>query len=309
MPTQSEFAYQHHYVVAHPGQAHLDDFIACSLIVAAHGPNSIVRRDPTNEELENPFTWVVDVGMRFQPHLRNFDHHQDMKNDGPHLQLSDGTGKLPLSEPTRGPMDSSASLVAKALGLDTSFFPWWEGVDRMDCTGPSKTAEWVGTTWDSLEKVSNPAGQFLVKWFGSKNQIERDDDLYNVMRRFGQSLFDMVKTMSAHMADFDSHAKIHDVAGHKWVDVTSLPVGSLMGFEIWVKRNCSHAAGTFARDDRGPGTALWRRNDHHAIDFTRCDPDSRGIIFIHKNGFCLKTTSTSLPDVIAIIDAATIRKG
>lgn len=46
----------------------------------------VERRNPTEEELQNPNILVGDVGMEFNPELNNFDHHQD-KNLGCAFQL------------------------------------------------------------------------------------------------------------------------------------------------------------------------------------------------------------------------------
>ena len=61
-------------IVTHPGGAHKDDFLACSLLVARHGV-PIFRRDPSEEELADPTIAVVDVGHFHEPEKNNFDHH------------------------------------------------------------------------------------------------------------------------------------------------------------------------------------------------------------------------------------------
>ena len=68
-------------IVTHNGQAHFDEFLAISLIIARHEDTHfhIERRDPKVEELENPEIWVIDIGDRFEPPLKNFDHHQDLE--------------------------------------------------------------------------------------------------------------------------------------------------------------------------------------------------------------------------------------
>ena len=47
-------------IVTHPGSAHKDDFLACSLLAHLHGV-PIQRRDPTAEDLADPTICVVDV--------------------------------------------------------------------------------------------------------------------------------------------------------------------------------------------------------------------------------------------------------
>ncbi|MBD36927.1 MAG: hypothetical protein CMI28_02470 [Opitutae bacterium] len=61
-------------IITHPGGAHKDDFLACSVLLSNH-PASIFRRDPTEQELEDPEVAVVDIGHQHDPELNNFDHH------------------------------------------------------------------------------------------------------------------------------------------------------------------------------------------------------------------------------------------
>ena len=53
-------------IVTHPGGAHKDDFLACSLLAHLHGV-PIERRDPTDEDLAKPSICVVDVGGVHDP--------------------------------------------------------------------------------------------------------------------------------------------------------------------------------------------------------------------------------------------------
>ena len=65
-------------IITHPGTAHFDDFFAISLVLAINNDviYTIERRHPTEEELANPEIWVIDVGKKLEPDLKNFDHHQ-----------------------------------------------------------------------------------------------------------------------------------------------------------------------------------------------------------------------------------------
>ena len=67
-------------IITHPGSAHFDEVTAIGLILAVNADTvfRIERREPTQEELNNPDIWVVDVGDQYEPETRNFDHHQDI---------------------------------------------------------------------------------------------------------------------------------------------------------------------------------------------------------------------------------------
>ena len=74
-------------ILTHPGGAHKDEFLACSVLLALH-PVPVVRREPTDDDLNSPATCVVDVGHRHEPALHNFDHHQLPKDHPPTCSLS-----------------------------------------------------------------------------------------------------------------------------------------------------------------------------------------------------------------------------
>jgi uncharacterized UPF0160 family protein len=74
-------------ILTHPGSSHKDEFLACSLLVAVHEA-PIVRREPTQHDLNNPRIAVVDVGGFHQPEMGNFDHHQFPKDHPPTCSLS-----------------------------------------------------------------------------------------------------------------------------------------------------------------------------------------------------------------------------
>lgn len=67
-------------IVSHPVPRHFDDYIAlCVLKTIFHDVNIIVVHPQSvpDEYLRDRDTVLVDVGMSYDPHLNNFDHHQD----------------------------------------------------------------------------------------------------------------------------------------------------------------------------------------------------------------------------------------
>ena len=99
-------------IITHPGSAHFDEVTAISLILAMNNNSEfrIERREPLPAELEDSSVWVVDVGGRYDPGKRNFDHHQSL--DYP----------------------ASFVMVAEYLGLlnTLSVLPWWGFKDSAD---------------------------------------------------------------------------------------------------------------------------------------------------------------------------------
>ena len=74
-------------ILTHPGSAHKDEFLACCVLLAT-APGPILRREPTEADLADPATAVVDVGHRHEPALNNFDHHQLPADAAPTCALS-----------------------------------------------------------------------------------------------------------------------------------------------------------------------------------------------------------------------------
>ncbi|MEE2734480.1 MAG: MYG1 family protein, partial [Verrucomicrobiota bacterium] len=74
-------------ILTHPGGAHKDDYLACSLLVAQHGA-PIERREPEQGDLDNSAVLVVDVGGEHEPERGNFDHHQFPRDHDPICALS-----------------------------------------------------------------------------------------------------------------------------------------------------------------------------------------------------------------------------
>ena len=124
-------------IITHPGGAHKDEFLACAVLLAEHDV-PVSRQDPTDEDLLNPSTAVIDIGHRHQPDLHNFDHHQFARDAKPTCSLS-----LVLDH---------NGIYEDAL----SFCPWLEVAEWFDCRGPKDTSEWLGVDRETIGKLNSP---------------------------------------------------------------------------------------------------------------------------------------------------------
>ncbi|MEM6602347.1 MAG: MYG1 family protein, partial [Verrucomicrobiota bacterium] len=116
-------------IITHPGSAHKDDFLACCLLIARF-PVTIQRREPGEQDLADPATAVVDIGLRHQPELANFDHHQFPRDHVPTCSLS---------------------LVLQYFDLygdARRFCEWLEPAEWFDCRGAVDTAHYLGVERD-----------------------------------------------------------------------------------------------------------------------------------------------------------------
>lgn len=60
------------HIITHPGGAHKDDFLACSLMIYEYGV-PILRKEPRDEDVANASIAVLDVGGEHEPTRMNFD--------------------------------------------------------------------------------------------------------------------------------------------------------------------------------------------------------------------------------------------
>jgi len=75
-------------IITHPGSAHLDDFLSCCLVVNKSGNvKQIKRKEPNEAEIKDPAIWKLDVGEKYDPVIKCFDHHQDAVYDDCTLSL------------------------------------------------------------------------------------------------------------------------------------------------------------------------------------------------------------------------------
>ena len=140
-------------ILTHPGSAHKDELLACSVLLALH-PVPIVRREPTSADLADPTVAVVDVGGRHEPALGNFDHHQLPKDHPPTCSLS---------------------LVLQHLGLyddARQFCDWLEPAEWFDCRGPLATAKWAGVPPAALARLISPIDVTLLRRFALAARLE-----------------------------------------------------------------------------------------------------------------------------------------
>ena len=150
-------------IITHPGSAHFDEMAAVSLIMAVHADTvfSIQRRKPSQAELDNPDVWVVDIGNRYEPDNRNFDHHQD--TDCP----------------------AAFVLVSKYLGiLETmSIMPWWYFKDSVDRIGPVNSSIKYHAGDDLVNR--NPVEIWLTASFASDTEAS-----LHLLKAFGAGIIE-----------------------------------------------------------------------------------------------------------------------
>jgi len=244
-------------IITHPGSAHFDDFFAISLVLAVNDDvtYTIERRHPTEAELENPEIWVIDVGMKLEPDLKNFDHHQS--TDTP----------------------ASFMLVADHLGLTAtlSITPWWEFKDKFDRFGPFKIADELGI--ENLLPFINPIEIWFLELFE-----QNPGEIYPLMRSFGQNV---IKGASILSSQFEFWANSEKCIVKNKTVLIGLTNDST-GVQRYSSRMDPPAEISVSYDGRGEGWRLARLNKATDVDFSKLEGDEK-IKFAHKTGFIAKT--------------------
>lgn len=274
-----------HTILTHPGGAHKDDFLAVCVLAAEHAA-PIVRREPTDADLDDPGVAVVDVGGRHEPARANFDHHHFDRAHPPTCALS---------------------LVLDHLGLYAeakALCDWLEPAEHFDSRGPKKTAEWLGVPRRAIAQLHSPIDVTFLRRFAATSALAPGDTLYEAMRFVGEDLLDYLRTARSRLAEVRTHVE-------RW----TLPMASSTGSEdvqvVFLPRDSgvldepSSALASYVRaekltdvvvalvypDRRGEGYGISRYEDHPALDFTRVasEPD---VHFAHASGFVCKTSAT-----------------
>ncbi len=268
-------------ILTHPGSAHKDEFLACSVLLAVH-PAPIVRREPEPADLADASVAVVDVGHVHEPALNNFDHHQ-----------------LPADHPPT----CSLSFVLRHLGLyedARSFCDWLEPAEWFDCRGASDTARWLGVDRGVVGKLNSPVDGALLRRFAQSAQLSPGEPLWEIMRMIGEDLLAYVRSLRDRLDFIARHAELwtlDDVAGAPCAlflpRTEPLPDDPSAALERYVESRGlgNRVIALISPDRRSDGYGLSRHRDSARLDFTRIagEPD---VHFAHARGFVAKTSAT-----------------
>jgi hypothetical protein len=261
-----------HKIVVHPGNAHRDDFLAVSILLATLDEVEVHRCDPSPEDLADPGTYVVDVGMQYDPQLRNFDHHQDRS--------------LPCA----------FHLVMQDLGFHEdaqAVFGWYPFMSMMDVRGPHKTAEHFGVDASVLLASSSPIDGYILSRFSKLQTLRRQDLLYQFMREMGRDMVGLIKLKKERLERLKREAEIVSIKHVKAV-VCAIGDNPKLAMELFLRSlDDDRVVICITPSVRGEGWELLRLGDSSLVDF-RAIADSPEVRFVHANGY-IATTRTLIP--------------
>jgi hypothetical protein len=266
-------------IVTHPGAAHKDEFLACSLLLDQYSI-PIARREPTQSDIANTDTIVVDVGGYHEPARLNFDHHQFPADHPPVCALSLVLQHLQLYDDAR------------------QFCDWLEPAEHFDTRGPIETAKWLGVSRETLAKLNSPIDGTVLRAFAREEILRPGDLLWELMRTIGLDTLTYLRKLRGRLKDIAHHGQWLDLPG----DYKALflprtdpaPTHPSLGVGRFIEGHefAGRTIATLYPDRRGQGYALSRFNDSQLLDFTRIGEED-DVHFAHNRGFVAKTSATA----------------
>lgn len=262
-------------IIVHPGHAHRDDFLFVCFVLAVckeHGVVPVVhRRNPTQEELGNPYVVVGDVGERHEPELSNFDHHQFDRDHAPACALTLLLEDMTIyDESLRG-------------------FRWLDSTEKFDSKGPFFVANEIGIEWNKISDATfSPIEEVILHMFSKLTEV--NETMIELMTSIGSELFKTLELFTGRWQQLSDSITTSLVYGNEVVFSLGILGDNDPTFALnaYVAENYPNAVATITHDDRGDGYCLFRLNDSPKIDFSKIESDER-ILFAHKNGFVAKT--------------------
>jgi len=270
-------------ILTHPGGAHKDEFLACAVLLT-QAAVAIERRDPTQEDLNDSSTAVVDIGHEHSDTLNNFDHHQFPRDHAPTCALSLVLQHLKLYEDAR------------------EFCPWLEVAEWFDCRGPVDTAQWLGMERDTLGKLNSPIDITILRRFASQTKHLPGEPIWELMRMIGQDLVDYITGLRTRLDFVAEHAEVWSLECNSLkfkalfmprTDPMPDEASSGLGAHVEKLGLQDEVLALIYPDSRGKGYGMRRFNDDMRMEFTRIESEP-DVHFTHARGFIAKTSSAEI---------------
>jgi len=267
-------------IITHPGGAHKDDFLACSVLLYK-SPVSIFRREPSSSDLDDLSIAVLDVGGEHKPEKLNFDHHQFPRDHVPTCALSLVLQYLEIYEDAR------------------EFCPWLEVTEWFDCRGPKDTAEWLDMDRETLAKLNSPLDITLLKNFAAQTEHHPGEPVWEVMRMIGSDLVKFITNLRSKLNEVSKFTEVWNLKkeGDEFKilflpRINSLPddASDVLGYQVRSLGLEDEIIAILSPDSRGDGYGMRRYNDDTRMDFCKLENES-DVHFTHARGFIAKTSA------------------
>jgi hypothetical protein len=232
---------------------------------------TVERKNPTEEELNNPYVVVGDVGERHEPKLSIFDHHQFERDSDPACALTLLLKDMTIYEESiRG-------------------FRWLDSTEKFDSKGPFFVANEIGIEWNKISDATfSPIEEAILHMFSKSTEV--NETMIELMTSIGEELLKTLERFTGRWQQLSESITTSLVYGNELVFSLGILGDNDPTFALnaYVAENHPNAVVTITHDDRGDGYCLFRLNDSPKIDFSLIESDER-VLFAHKNGFVAKT--------------------
>ncbi len=253
-------------IISHPGKTHRDDFLAIGLIQSICGKViKVERRNPTQEELDDPDIAVVDFGGRHDPKTSCYDHHQ-----------------FP-----RGTKECALTLVAQSYKVEKvlSRFDWYFVTTILDSCGPFAVARNYGLESfppGLMSPIENSILRHTRKFPEVEAKISKqvmDDVLEEAWETDNNIKWLRENARLEHVREipviWSEIHNLNDLAKNQYRKEVSFQTKNSVAIQVYY-------------DNRNEGMTFFRFDDDKRIDFSKLENDPK-ILFAHKNGFIAKT--------------------
>lgn len=276
-------------IVVHPGRSHADEILAVMLAEASTCDGNTIpvfRRNPTEDDMQDNRTLVMDIGGKIDDWAMVFDHHQLPRDAAP---------------------ECAFSLLAKEIGVAEdleAFFDWFATGRAIDSKGPFQWARGVGVDWSKVSGLLSPVSELVHDWFEeAHDDVPVDETLVRRLQQQGRKILDAAAEFRAFSEKADTKGLPAEVAGVKVFDFREFTPQESQRFGLaYAKAKGATDGVIVSQDDRGPGYAYLRINDDPKIDFSQC-ASKPYCGFAHANGFILKTKDRNVANVEVIVDS------
>lgn len=262
------------YIITHPGPAHRDEFVACSLLLSEFPSVSIFRREPTAEDLADPRILVVDVGGQFDPVHGNLDHHQLERDHAPACSIT-----------------QVLRYWAMDLEKTREIWGWLQPSEVLDSKGPFALASQLSMKAEDLFRLQSPIEIAVLEMFSKCSAAAPGDVLHKLMIQVGRHHLYYYAEITNRLKELAEKALLTEVGGMKVLDTTFIPGNQSpsLGVELFLKGSSttSDVDVVVSRDDRGTGLTLFRRANSPKVDFSQLEGRDQ-VVFAHKGGFIAK---------------------
>lgn len=274
-------------IITHPGNAHFDDLFSvclviykCSIDQDLANITEVHRRKPEPQEMENSRIWKLDVGGKFNPELKQFDHH---------LHISQSAELTPMQRDLS--KNCTFSLLLKEWGMwerAIKLFRWLPTAMKMDAQGPKKVVEELNISFNALAKLGSFIESNFLKLFQKYEVLYSSDTFFFFLHYFGKQFFEQLSTYYDLLTEIENNVEymsVKDVPIIRYLQNeqhlnTIKKILSQKKEERW-----GEGGVVIYPNNRPPGSiAVMRYDDDERVDFTRIK-DHKHVIFAHSNGF------------------------